>query len=104
MQSNPQDQQIERAAKAVAGDSISEFILLMDRRQGNPALQRKCPTKDPKHREGHGALGVSGDGRWLICGKCEHREGISRGQFEGMNRDGYLPHELPQDDLVAVGA
>lgn len=80
------DHQLDRAARDVAGDSMADFVLKMDKRQSNPVVQKICPTVVKGKNAGHGALGVSGDGQWLICGRCEHREGISRGQIEQLEQ------------------
>lgn len=82
----PSSQHLDRAVREVAGDSMVDFVFKMDKRQSVPATAKACPTMVKGKNAGHGALGVSGDGQWLICGKCEHREGISRSEIEHLEQ------------------
>lgn len=79
-------QNLDRVVRDVAGDSMADFVLKMDKRQSVPATAKVCPSILKGKNAGHGTLGVSGDGQWLICGKCEHREGISRGEIEHLEK------------------
>lgn len=83
-------------------DDTSEFMLRLDRRQSNPAVGKRCPKGGaPLSKNDHGLLGVSAGAGYLVCGslKCDYREGISRGDYEHMDRDGYLPGEKPAAEL-----
>jgi hypothetical protein len=91
MQAAATDAVLERAEREAMG-SVSEFVYRMDRRQAIQALARVCPTKKGKNVP-HGALTITRDGNVLLCGLCETREQVSRGEFEGLNREGYLPAE-----------
>lgn len=54
---------------------MSDFILKMDRQQSRDSpTARFCPNNP----EQHGRLGVHGSGAMLLCGKCDHHEGIVR--------------------------